>query len=134
MELIDLVGEHLLSGVDFSTESIETWDHHFENCQVINFVLDGITYIASEDPDDGYRSSMREIVVSDYVVSNRFPAIRVMGKMRDPGAYENDVIELYDIKNGKLVLAVGTGDTNDYYPYWVAEFIPENMSINISRE
>jgi hypothetical protein len=134
MELNELVGKHILSGVDMSNESILSWGDCYENCQVIRFVLDGKTYMAVEDPNDGYRSSMRNIEESDSVVSNTFPGVEVMAFMKKDAAYGNDdVLELMDTKNGKTILSVGTGNFDDYYPYWVAEFTPENMAINQGR-
>jgi len=131
MELKDLVGRHYLTGVDQSDKQIKLWGSSYEDCNVINFVLDGKTYTAIEDPSDGYRSAMKEITISDESVSNTFPPVEVMGKMRGDSIYEaNDVIEFWDIENGKLVLAVGTANYKDYYPYWVAEFNPQDMSIN----
>lgn len=129
MELNELVGMHQLTGVDLDNASIKTWGDNFENCQVINFVLDGQTYTATEDPEDGYRSCMREIVASDHEVKNKF-SCEVLGKMREDKYEKNDVLELIDAITGKVVLSVGTGNTDDYYPYWVAEFTPENMASN----
>lgn len=132
VKLEDLVGRHILTGVDFSTRTIDRFGYD-ENCNVVNFVLDGKTYTAVEDPGDGYRSAMDEIFVSDEAVSNLFPPIEVMGKMCDHEfgyACGNDVIGFYEIDNAKLILAVGTGNADDWYPYWVAEFNPEDMSMN----
>jgi hypothetical protein len=130
MELEDLVGKHILSGVDEDSKSIERYGS-LENCNVINFVLDGTTYSATEDPEDGYRSSMDEIIVSDFTVKNSFAGIEVLGIMRGTTDYsKNDVIDFFDTKNGKLVLSVGTENTDDYYPSFVASFVPENMSVN----
>lgn len=131
MELKDLVGMHTLSGVDFDERSIEQWPGSFEDSQVVNFVLDGKTYTAVEDPNDGYRSSMKEIAITDFPVKNVFPGIAVFCVMHPDGNYnKNDVLDVYDAKNGKLVLAIGTEDWDDYYPTFKAEFTPENMSIN----
>lgn len=132
MELKDLVGLHKLSGVDMSNEKIkEEWGDSFEDCQVINFILDRKTYTAIEDPSDGYRSSMREIKQSKVVVKNKFTPVQVMGIMRGKGDWhENDIIDFYDVKTGKVVLSVGTSNSDDYYPSFVAEFTPESMVIN----
>lgn len=134
MEVKDLVGLHKLSGVDMSHESIKTLGDSFEDANVINFVLDKKTYTATEDPSDGYRSSMRDIVVTDFRVRNTFPIIRVMGIMRANDTYgdENDVVDFYDVETAKVVLSVGTRNTDDYYPSFVAEFTPENMATNQS--
>jgi hypothetical protein len=138
MELKDLIGLHQLGGVDMSSDPLSKWSGRerddYEQCEVINFVLDGKTYTAIQDPDDGYRSHMREIMISDYHVSNVFPPIQVLGIMRESyRGDEHDIIDFYDTKNAKLVLSVGTKYTNDYYPSWVAEFNPVNMSINDDR-
>ena len=135
MELKDLVGLHKLSGVDMNDDKVKAeWGDYFEDCQVINFVLDRKTYTAIEDPSDGYRSSMREVKLSKVVIKNVFKPIRVFGVMRGEQNYnKNDVIDFYDAKTGKIVLSVGTADIDDYYPYFVAEFTPENMILNAER-
>lgn len=126
MELKDLVGEHILDGVDFSNEKVKTWRDEFEDCQVCRFRLDGTVYSAVEDPDDGYRSSMNELTVDEAAdIKNQFPACRVLGRHRT-----NDVLELIDVATGKVVLEVGTDNTDDYYPSYVASFHPEAMAIN----
>jgi hypothetical protein len=131
MELKELVGLHKLTGVDMDSVSVNTWGSKFEDCQVINFILDGRTYTATEEPDDGYRSNMRDIVPSDYKVKNKFKPCKVLGKMREDNKYfTNEILDLIDVKTGKVVLSVGTENTDDYYPCWVAEFTPENMAIN----
>ncbi len=130
MELNDLVGKHVLSGVDMVTKpnNDNFWN---DSCEVINFVLDSVTYTAVEDPEDGYRSCMRDIYVSETEVVNNFPSQEVVGVMRQPSVYnKHDVIDFIDTTTGKIVLSVGTTDIDDYYPGWVAVFTPENMAIN----
>lgn len=93
-----------------------------------------LTYTAIEDPSDGYRSSMREIKVSKVVVKNTFKPVQVFGIMRHDNKYnKNDIIDFYDVKTGKIVLSVGTSDSDDYYPSFVAEFTPESMVLNAER-
>jgi hypothetical protein len=134
MELKELVGEHVLSGVDMDNSKVKMWGENFEDCEVIRFVLDGKTYTATEDPEDGYRSCMKDIVVSEEVVSNSFFGVDVVASMRENEPCEvNDVLVLTDTKTGKIVLEVGTENTDDYYPCWVANFVPENMAINQNR-
>ena len=50
-------------------------------------------------------------------VKNTFPAVK---------------LELLDCKTGKTVLEVGTENTDDYYPCFVANWSPENMACNQS--
>jgi hypothetical protein len=136
MEIKDLVGIHKLSGVDMSNEKIkEEWGDGFDDCQVINFILDKKTYTVIEDPSDGYRSSMKEIKLSKVVVKNVFAPIQVYGVLWGEINYNNhDGIDFYDTKTNKIVLSVGTRDVDDYYPLFVAIFIPENMSLNFARK
>jgi hypothetical protein len=133
MELKDLIGLHKLSGVDMNSESIkDTWGDNYEDCQVIRFVLDKKTYSAIEDPEDGYRSCMREIREDSAKVENTFAPQAVFCNYVNKGDYsENaDILEFQDVKTGKTLLRVGTDNTDDYYPQFICEWIPENMSIN----
>lgn len=133
VELKDLVGLHQLTGVDMDNELTKEhygWEE-FMHCQVINFMLDGITYTVSENPEDGYRSSMREILVSNKPIKNKFEPVQVNGVMRpNTRGYSNDIVDFYDVKTGKVVLSVGTEDLDDWYPNFVGYFDPTAMAIN----
>lgn len=126
-ELKDLVGEHILTGVDMSqlAPGEVGYNNSYDASQCINFVLDGVTYTAIEDPDDGYRSSMADLIVSDHKVTNTFDGVRVVGRI----AYDN-VIEFTAVENGKKVLSVGTDESDGYYPSFVAYWQPENLPQN----
>ena len=133
MELKDLVGKHKLSGVDMLYESIKgTWGDNYDDCQVIRFILDGVTYSAIEDPEDGYRSSMDEIRIDNGLVSNTFPEQEVICSHFIKGVYseEDDILEFLSANTGKLILRVGTADVDDWYPSFICEWVPENMDIN----
>ena len=133
MELQELVGEHLFDAIDFSNEQVATWGEQFEDCQVVRFRLDGVCYTAIENPDDGYRSSMKDLFVeTDAAMMNVFPPLQVIGRYRTEGEYgeEDDVLELIDAVTGKVVLEVGTHNIADYYPGFVAVFHPEAMAHN----
>jgi len=133
MELKDLVGGHELSGVDTATERIKEYGV-YEDCGVVRFVIDGKTYKAIEDPDDGYRSYLSELGVTDEKVVNSFSPQKVVGKMKDDcGGEKNNVIQFIDAVTGKVVLEVGTEDTDDYYPYCVIHWSPENLAINAGK-
>jgi len=69
IELKSLLGAHELSGVDMINRQVEYYGS-MEDCNVINFVLDGKTYTAIEDYNDGYRSAMEKIYVSEERVIN----------------------------------------------------------------
>lgn len=49
VELSDLVGKHELSGVDTSVADSGL----YEDASYIVFIMDGVTYKAIEDPNDG---------------------------------------------------------------------------------
>lgn len=130
MELKDLVGEHILDAVDFCEEQVKNYyGDGFDNCSVIRFRLDGNVYIASEDPDDGYRSSMRDLVVGYFEMKNIFPPIKVVGVHRKKGDRRevDDILELIVLETGKVVIEVGTENLDDYYPSFVANFDPTAM-------
>lgn len=116
--LESLVGKHKLSGVDFGQQGEAT---------TIVFILDGKTYMAVEDSDDGYRSSLGTFEVTDTVVKNTFEPQEVTCTY-DGGS--NDTLEIIDAITGKIVLRVGTDNSDDYYPSFVDEFSPQNMAIN----
>ena len=128
IKLEKLIGKHLLSGVDTYAKKItDKNDYNFgvdANC--ISFILDGITYTAVEDVDDGYRSSMKKLGVDTVVVKNTFPKTEVLVRMKSDSDYQvNDILEFINTKNGKIVLEVGTDGTDYYYPCFVANFYPE---------
>jgi hypothetical protein len=125
MELKDLVGEHILTGVDMDSKD-------YGDSQAIRFTLDGKTYVAVEDPEDGYRSCMGELIEINESLPNTFKSQKVVGTMRDDTS--DDVLDLIDVKTGKIVVSVGTSNTNDYYPWFTAEFNPENMAVNAKSE
>ncbi len=134
MELKELTGEHLLDAVDFSNEQVKTWGEQYEDCQVMRFRLDDHVYVAVEDPDDGYRSHMNDLTIAeDATMKNTFAPVRVIGRHREKGSYGDvdDVLELIDVDTGNVVLEVGTENTNDYYPCFVAAFHPEAMTPNV---
>jgi hypothetical protein len=132
MKLDDLVGRHTLSGVDFESETV--YDRNDLDSMVCHFVLDGIVYAAIEDPSDGYRSAMQDLIISKKKAKNKFKPIKVFAHMAH-GKYSQDdkyILELYDEKTGKLVMEVGTDSSDAYYPSFVANFSPENMACNIA--
>ena len=109
-----LVGKHVLSGVSTGSDG---------DANAISFVLDGTAYTATEDPDDGYRSCMRDIRVGGEV-ANLFPPAEVVGTIDD------EILTFRDTATGKDVLRVGTDHSDSYYSWFVSEFTPENMAVN----
>lgn len=132
--LASLVGMHILTGVDRCALTLHKYGCD-ETCEVLRFVLDGVTYMAIQNPSDGWRSSMDALVVSTDPVNNCFPPVPVLASYRTEGyGGTDDVLELRDQQTGKIVLEVGTHNTDDYYPCFVATFHPEHMAINQTKE
>ena len=134
MELKELVGKHTLSGVEYSDVVIKDWRDSNEKCMCVKFTLDNVTYAAIEDPEDGYRSACRDIEASEEVLSNSFNGVEVLCTMLENSDYqENDILVITDIITKKIILEIGTGNYNDYYPYFHAEYTPENMILNVNK-
>ena len=132
MDLKDLIGEHELSGVDFGTLPPDLQSYRHEISNTMTFVLDGHAYCVVEDPSDGYRSSMQDISEAPIEsVKNRFEPVRVLARLSDkPG---DEILQLIDLKTAKVVLEAGTYSADDYYPSFVANFMPEHMACNASQ-
>ena len=111
VELESLVGLHYLSGVDRTTTRYHAYGDVYEDAAVLNFVLDGKTYSAIEDTNDGYRSMLDEIRVSDEKLDNIFERVAVFVIMRHKQDYQEDrVLDFYDVFNNKIVLSIGTAN------------------------
>ena len=132
VELNELCGMHKLSGVDLgTTEYTNTWGQT-ETTDAIRFILDGVTYEAIEDPDDGYRSYMRELRTTDEKVRYTFPSVDVLCSLSEECFV--DILCFRDVKNGKTILEIGTDCTDCYYPYCVFNWMPEKMACNANAE
>ena len=135
MELSDLVGTHMLSGVEigYMTVTNEYWCET-QNCQYVKFTLDGIHYSAVEDPNDGYRSWCRELVISEEPPRYSFQPQLMRCYMKedddDGFGYGNDILVMEDARTGEVILEVGTADYNAYYPCCHFEYYPEGMACN----
>lgn len=132
VSLDDLVGEHMLDAVDMLTERVKQYGDHYEDASLIRFRLDNVVYTAIEDPSDGYRSSMDRLYASpSEPMRNVFPPVKVVGRKRADDTWsKNDTLELFDPETGKIIVEVGTDNTDDYYPSFVSSFHPENMAAN----
>lgn len=127
---LSLVGDHVLTGCD--RDSVPPTEDYEDSADRIRFVLDGLIYEALEDPSDGYRSMLQHLrVVDGPPVANVFEPCAVVGRARaDESHSKNDTLELVDARTGLVVLAVGTDNTDDYYPVCVLDFTPEAMAVN----
>ena len=112
--LSDLEGEHLISGLEILSSEGE---HPYRYGVV--FTLDGVSYEALEDPEDGYRSCRGALTEAEQPPRFSFPPQPVL--MVDP-------------VTGKAVLSIGTGDVGDWYPYFPEHFSCNNQVQEVSPE
>ena len=134
IKLGDLVGEHIFSGVDYIPSVLEPDDGFTEYGNTIIFCLDGINYMMTEDYEDVYRSTMTDLEVTNRVIRNSFigqPVKVNYIETLNRGFYEEkcDIIQILSL-DGQTIMEAGTGSTDDYYPYVVFRYYPENMNIN----
>ena len=126
-----LVGPHWLTG----------WDHgitpgnpqrYEEDASHVRFVLDGVTYRASEDPSDGYRSCLGSLAIepADAAPVPHIPPTYVIA--RKSSNVDHDVLE-FVTEHDALVLEIGTSNSDDYYPSFVGAFYPENLPVNAGK-
>lgn len=130
MKLKDLIGKHILSGIEVGQKKVKNY-YGEELCNYIKFTIDDTTYMALEDPDDGYRSYMHELKVVEETCQTKLPNILVRCFMRKSSDYQkDDVLVFVDVKSRKEILHVGTANYDDWYPYCVLDYRPENMFCN----
>jgi len=72
------------------------------------------------------------VILFALISGNVFPGIEVLCRHIDKSGriQSDDILEIVDIKTGGIVLEVGTANTDDYYPWFVAKFHPEEMCLN----
>jgi len=118
-------GNHILTGVQ-------------ETEEFTDFVLDGVTYRASIDESDGYRSYMRDIEVVDHELArhHQFPGQAVTVEEKFPVSIENNFqgIEIRDQSTNGVVLLLGTDCCEDYYPQAISQWMPENLAVNQEKK
>lgn len=132
VDLDSLVGERVFTGADSGILPADPDNFQYETASLFRFVLNGVTYTAQEDWNDGYRSSLGTLTIGD---GGRpvptVPPVRVLVRKLPDSDYEkNDAIEGICVENGKQVFCVGTTNSDDYYPSFVGNFDPAAMPVN----
>lgn len=96
------------------------------------FVLDGKTYIARENSEDGYRSIMDDISLAtgdeELVFENRFPEQEVFISIYK--SRKEEMMRMESERTGELILEIGTEEHEEYYPCAIFSFTPENLDCN----
>lgn len=137
MDLEDFDGKVMkLEGVDEYTGSIKKRDEYYEQCQCIRFKIDGVVYVAMEDPSDGYRSYLGELKIDDEEIKNPFSGVEVKGVYRTKSGGDSwsaqrcSIMDFVDTTTNEVVMSIGTDNDDDYYPWFVGYFDPKAMSVN----
>lgn len=129
MELKDLVGKHVLSGVDRIRGYIVSYGSP-EEADGIRFCLDDINYECLENPKDGYRSFLEDLKVTSEPCRYRFPETEVLCSMSEDRYRDEDILEVRETKTGKIVLRIGTDNDDFYYPVCIMQYFPQALPCN----
>jgi hypothetical protein len=133
-ELKSLVGDGLFEIVPMKAA------HPFDSdADGVCFTLNDVTYLAFEDPSDGYRSSLGQLLAC------QGPAYSIGGDANityireevicahvetSEGHDGDDILEVRSKETGGIIFRVGTANMDDYYPWFVNEWWPQNLSAN----
>lgn len=120
MQLKDLVGRHMLLGVETGSIILNQQD-----CDYVKFNLGGVSYMAVEYPVDGYGSYCM-LTTSDTKPSDQF--CNEVDCVINPDG-EDDLI-MTDAELGCIVLEIGT-KYDDWHPMFHFSYRPEDMACNL---
>lgn len=100
----------------------------------IAFSLGDTVYLVFEDPSDGYRSHAGPLLsyLGDFSAlgcrTYNYCDLDVVCSMRakGPNPYDHDceILEVRVASTGDLILEVGTENSDDYYPSFIARWTP----------
>ncbi len=133
----DLLGERELKAIRIDVR------HPFDpDSSGVAFELGDFTVFVFEDPSDGYRSCAVEPMIvhspmyafgcdPDYI---RVPVTVSRWEKGAGDDYEPDGIQMKDRRNGKVILTLGTSNSDDYYPSFVCDWQPENIAGNAASD
>lgn len=134
MELKSLAGAGILEMVPMKAT------HPFDpDADGVCFTLNNVTYLAFEDPSDGYRSSLGQLLTVDgpaYSIGGDTNIVYIKEAVdcsyveQTEGHDGADILEMRSKETGQIVFRIGTDNSDDYYPWFVNEWHPENLSVN----
>ena len=130
IEMDKLLGIHLLSGVETDYIKFKDPESYTDQDQVnvIRFILDDVSYMAVEDPEDGYRSCMGRIFIG-FEVKNVFDPIEVICvKKEEKEGDRCDILQMVNPLISKVIVEFGTDHSDDYYPSFVSSFSPRYLT------
>lgn len=123
IELKDLAGEHVLTGIGRVKDEDETYF----------FVLDGKTYFVWVDPEDN-RCLINNVYLTDehkeFIFEDFFPAQEVRVKYDEVDKYDYNIVTMFSKNSNLEVFRFGTNCV-DWYPEVIFELIPGNFDVNL---
>lgn len=125
IELKNLVGSHILSGIDLGAEPLE--DGMLAN--YVKFTLDGITYRVNENPEDGFRSWMQDPQIVAEPCKIQLPNVLVNCGL-DPDTC-SEILIMTDMNDGLEIMRIGTYYNDELYPTCIFNWYPENLPCNM---
>lgn len=108
------------------TYKLDAYDSYYKND--INgafFRINKKTFLITEDPSDGYRSSLDTISNMPHSFENVFPPVSVY--LRKGEGYESEIIKMINVENDLVIFEFGTNTYDNWYPYFVCNFSPESI-------
>lgn len=135
VEMDSFRGLYVLDAAEPGHQKIDTGDPYdgVEDAGYLLFRLDGIVYMAIEDPQDDYRSSMRALIeVPNAKMKNVFSPHAVYPRFIDDA--EGRILEFVDLVTQLPVIEVGTHASDSYYPSFRGEFLLENLEMNRAKK
>lgn len=115
-----LYGIHTLSGCEYSFDK--------NGYSSFRFILDGNTYEAVENPDDGYRSFIGGVYPTTENCARNIPDIEVEIMECSDGNLDGiQFVVREDGYSARCVITIATNNYDGYYPFAVMNFKPENF-------
>ena len=125
--LENLVGFHTLTGYayGYGPPNDDAWT--MEDVNMFYFTLDDVTYVAKEDPQDGYRSCMEYLEVVHTLPPGYISIPPVLVECKMGTGSQEELLIVTDILSQLTVCMVGTDDYDDYYPCFIGYINLENI-------
>ena len=90
------------------------------------FKLGNLVLEAVENPDDGYRSSLRDVVVHpSKTLKANIPPVEVFVRQSSGLTDGHEIVS----KDGYVLLEIGTNHTDSYYPCFVFSYTPYGAAV-----
>ena len=83
--------------------------------------------IVYENPDDGYRSCAEEPFLYPGCIEGGTSVHIPVLVSALTSRYACEGLEMRDRRNDKVILRLGTENTDDYYPWFCVEWTPQNI-------